>query len=112
MTSEFIVTPSNWPSSLVDTSSRQAPDGRRTEIGMTAEQQRYRAFMLRLWEVNSDGEPIWRASLESPHTGQRYGFANLELLGSFLEEQADWLTTIKPVTTPIDSLRMDAGLSG
>ena len=35
---------------------------------MTTEQQRYFAYMLRLWQVSSDGEPIWRASLESPYT--------------------------------------------
>jgi hypothetical protein len=54
---------------------------------MTTEQQRYFAYMLRLWQVSSDGEPIWRASLESPHSGERRGFANLELLFAFLEEQ-------------------------
>ena len=54
---------------------------------MTTEQRRYLAYMLRLWQVSSDGEPIWRASLESPHTGERHGFANLEMLFAFLEEQ-------------------------
>ena len=54
---------------------------------MTTEQQHYLAYMLRLWQVSSDGEPIWRTSLESPHTGERHGFANLELLFAFLEEQ-------------------------
>ena len=54
---------------------------------MTTEQQHYLAYMLRLWQVSSDGEPIWRTSLESPHTGERYGFANLEMLFAFLEEQ-------------------------
>jgi hypothetical protein len=54
---------------------------------MTTEQQHYLAYMLRLWQVSSDGEPIWRTTLESPHTGERHGFANLELLFAFLEEQ-------------------------
>ena len=54
---------------------------------MTTEQQRYFAYMLRLWQVSSDGEPIWRASLESPHSGELCGFANLDLLFAFLEEQ-------------------------
>jgi len=54
---------------------------------MTAEQRRYLAYMLRLWQVSSDGEPIWRASLESPHSGERRGFANLEMLFAFLEEK-------------------------
>ena len=54
---------------------------------MTTEQQRYLAYMLRLWQVSSDRDPIWRASVESPHSGERYGFANLEMLFAFLEEQ-------------------------
>jgi hypothetical protein len=54
---------------------------------MTTEQPRYLAYMLRLWQVSSDGEPIWRTTLESPHTGERHGFANLELLFTFLEAQ-------------------------
>jgi hypothetical protein len=54
---------------------------------MTTEQQRYFAYMLRLWQVSSDGEPIWRVSLESPHSGERHGFANLELLFAFLGEK-------------------------
>ncbi len=54
---------------------------------MSTEQQRYFAYMLRLWQVSSDGEPIWRTSLESPHTGECHGFANLEALFAFLEEQ-------------------------
>jgi len=54
---------------------------------MTIEQRRYFAYMLRLWQVDADGEPIWRASLESPHTGERVGFAGLDELFDFLREQ-------------------------
>ncbi len=54
---------------------------------MTTEQPRYLAYMLRLWQVGGGKEPIWRASLESPHTGERQGFASLEVLFAFLEEQ-------------------------
>jgi hypothetical protein len=54
---------------------------------MTTEQPGYLAYLLRLWRVNDDGKPVWRASLESPHTGERHGFANLELLFAFLEEK-------------------------
>ena len=52
-----------------------------------SEQQHYLAYMLRLWQINNDGDPTWRTSLESPHTGERHGFANLELLFAFLEAQ-------------------------
>ena len=41
---------------------------------MTTEQRDYLAYMLRLWQVNDDGKPVWRASVESPHTGERHGF--------------------------------------
>jgi len=51
---------------------------------MIAERQRYLAYMLRLWQVDSNGEPIWRASLESPHTSERKGFASLDELLDFL----------------------------
>jgi hypothetical protein len=54
---------------------------------MMTEQPGYLAYLLRLWRVNDDGKPVWRASLESPHTGERRGFANLELLFAFLEEK-------------------------
>ena len=54
---------------------------------MTAEQPGYLAYLLRLWQVKTDEGPVWRASVESPHTGERHGFANLELLFAFLEEQ-------------------------
>ena len=85
-----IVTHSDWPSSLLSKSFRHATDatdGRQPETVKTTEQQRYLAYMVRLWQVSSDGEVTWRASLESPHTGERHGFANLETLFAFLEER-------------------------
>jgi hypothetical protein len=54
---------------------------------MITEQRRFLAYMLPLWQVSSDGELIWRTSLESPHTGERCGFAKLEMLFEFLAEQ-------------------------
>ena len=54
---------------------------------MTTKQPRYLAYMLRLWRAGSGDELTWRASLESPHTGERRGFASLEALVAFLEEQ-------------------------
>ena len=54
---------------------------------MSKEQRRYISYLLRLWQVSSDGELVWRASLESPHTGERRGFANLADLFTFLEEE-------------------------
>ncbi|TEU15247.1 MAG: hypothetical protein E3J21_13795 [Anaerolineales bacterium] len=58
---------------------------------MTTERPGYLAYLLRLWRANADAGTVWRASLESPHTGERHGFANLELLFAFLEEKTEGL---------------------
>jgi excisionase family DNA binding protein len=50
--------------------------------------QRYLSFLLRLWQVGDAEKPAWRASLESPATGQRQGFASLPELFDFLQAQA------------------------
>ena len=51
------------------------------------EQRWYIAYLLRLWQTRSKRELVWRASLESAHTGQRQGFANLTDLLTFLEQE-------------------------
>ncbi len=51
------------------------------------EQCKYLAYMLRLWRVDANGEVVWHASIEDPHTGERRGFANLDRLFEFLEWQ-------------------------
>jgi hypothetical protein len=54
---------------------------------MSSESEGYLAYMLRLWQASDQDGSVWRASLESPHTGERHGFSNLELLFAFLEEK-------------------------
>jgi hypothetical protein len=54
---------------------------------MKREQGRYISYLLRLWQTRSEGKLIWRASLESPHTGERQGFINLGDLFAFLEKE-------------------------
>lgn len=48
----------------------------------------YLSYLLRLWRVDEAsggrGCAVWRASLESTHTGERKGFADLEELCGFL----------------------------
>lgn len=51
---------------------------------MSADSQTYQSYLLRLWRVDEDGHQVWRASLEDPRTGERRGFASLELLMEFL----------------------------
>jgi hypothetical protein len=55
-----------------------------------SEPPRYRAYMLRCWEVRSPepgGPATWRFSVEDPHTAQKHGFADLAALIDFLEAE-------------------------
>lgn len=57
-------------------------------IGQAADgQRRYKSYVLRLWETDSDGQPVWRASLHDSDTGERRGFASLGALAEFLAAQ-------------------------
>ncbi len=47
----------------------------------------YMAYLLRLWQAEVRPQPVWHASLEDPHTGERRGFADLKSLWAFLEAQ-------------------------
>ena len=51
-------------------------------------QRRYLSYLLRLWQSGQGKEAVWRASLESPLSGERLGFATLKDLFAFLETQA------------------------
>lgn len=55
---------------------------------MATDRAHYQAYMLRLWQEQDETGPAWRASLESPHTGERHGFASIEALFDFLRGQA------------------------
>lgn len=52
----------------------------------SVETQRYRAYLLRLWQTGEDATAVWRVLLEDPRTGERYGFADLDSLFAFLTE--------------------------
>ena len=54
---------------------------------MSDETQAYHAYLLRLWRTKYKGEWQWRASLESPHTGERQSFTSLEQCFAFLRER-------------------------
>ncbi len=53
----------------------------------SGKQTPYRSYLLRLWLAKEQDQTVWRASLENPHTGERLGFATLERLFAFLEDQ-------------------------
>jgi hypothetical protein len=54
---------------------------------VSKEKRRYISFLLRLWQTESKGDLVWRASLESSGTEERWGFASLDELFAFLRQQ-------------------------
>jgi hypothetical protein len=66
-----------------------------TVWAMGRAQSQYATYLLRLWQASESGErhrvgreTSWRASVESPRTGGRTGFASLDELFAFLRERA------------------------
>lgn len=47
-------------------------------------------YVLRLWQAEGSQSPDWRASLETPVTGQRIGFASLEQLFVYLMDRCEF----------------------
>jgi len=47
---------------------------------------RHQSYVLRLWEVRTAGERAWRASLQSPGSGERHAFADPQSLFRFLQQ--------------------------
>jgi hypothetical protein len=56
---------------------------------MSDEPDAYQTYLLHLWRARYQGRWQWRASLESPRTGERQLFASLEQLLAFLSERCD-----------------------
>jgi len=48
---------------------------------------RYASYLLRLWQEQDEQTTLWRFSLDDPRTGERFGFADVETLLRFLNEQ-------------------------
>jgi hypothetical protein len=40
----------------------------------------YFSFLLRVWRVRTDGDVVWRATLEDVSTGEKHGFGSLDAL--------------------------------
>jgi hypothetical protein len=47
----------------------------------------YLTYLLRLWRMRGAGAAGWRASLASPDSGERHGFASLDDLFLFLRRE-------------------------
>jgi hypothetical protein len=65
---------------------------------MDKEKSDYLSHLLRLWRVENHeaagaDKAVWRASLESAHTGEKRTFAGLDDLIAFLREQIDESST-------------------
>ena len=56
---------------------------------MNDEPDAYQTYILRLWRARCEGEWQWRASIESPHTGERRVFTSLPELFAFLLEKSE-----------------------
>lgn len=52
---------------------------------MVKQERRYISYLVRFWQGRSGGDRVWRASLESPRTGKRRGFASPADLFAFVE---------------------------
>ena len=55
----------------------------------TSQAERYLSYLLRMWQTSNGEDQTWQASLESPGTGERRGFGDLEELYEFLNAQTD-----------------------
>jgi hypothetical protein len=54
---------------------------------MDGQKPYYLSFLLRLWQVTSRQNVVWRVSLENVRTGERRDFADLASLFAFLEAE-------------------------
>lgn len=77
--------------------------------GETVRFETYMAYMLRLWQAGiRAGKPVWRASLENPHTGERLAFGDTKALFAFLAEAMNSL----PETFDAPEAAVAAGVGG
>ena len=74
---------------------------------MDDDQHCHLSYLLRVWAVDQNGSPIWRASLESSRTGERLGFRNLDALFTFLRQHTS--TAPEPNTGQSASVELRPG---
>jgi hypothetical protein len=53
---------------------------------------KYHSYLLRLWREDTGRKPRWRFVVVNLIEGQQWGFASLERLVAFLEEQVHSLS--------------------
>lgn len=54
---------------------------------MHTETPRYLIYLLKLWQVETEDGPTWRAVLEDPQNNEHKGFADLRKLHVFLTQK-------------------------
>lgn len=72
-------------------------------MSMSKRPSLYHSYLLRMWWARDKDKTVWRASLESPHSGERYNFATLEELFRFLRWQTVQLTDQSETAGPKQS---------
>jgi hypothetical protein len=45
----------------------------------------YQSYLLRLWQMDNDGRPVWRMSLESTRSGETQHFKSAAEFYAFVE---------------------------
>jgi hypothetical protein len=75
------LTPSRYAACRIGLGVRMSEKARQQ-----GEQSDYQSYLLRLWRVD-EGEDGWQASLESTQTGERRGFADLEVMLAYLRRR-------------------------
>ena len=78
---------------------------------MDDEPDAYQTFVLRLWRARCRGQWEWRASIESPRSGERQWFAGLPQLFTYLGEKCDGQVPDVPDTCPAPGPE-DCGVRG
>jgi len=68
---------------------KQRDLGAERALIMSNRRRGYVAYLLRLWQATEGENASWRASLECPQTGERWGFACLAQMFAFLQERTD-----------------------
>lgn len=53
------------------------------------DRSRYQAYLLRLWQMNNDDQPVWRISLESTGSGETQHFKSVAAFYAFVEALVD-----------------------
>lgn len=52
---------------------------------MPTKEIHYRAYLLRLWQMDNEGQPVWRISLEEVGGAERLVFQDVAAFFGFIE---------------------------